>query len=165
MKRRRIPFVSQYYSWNGIVSHPRDLWDALRRDISEFYLHGMYGWAPRDLWSLDNYLAKIISETLYAMSENTNGVPSEIVDMAKEEYITKSMEDFKYRGTKVVSPDDIPHEIFMERASQIWEAKLRSMAAIFKALDERFEYRNTFSQEEIDEGLHEFAHWYHDLWT
>jgi len=45
------------------------------RDIATFYRRGRYGWAPRDTWSLDYYLAQVLAGTLTHLSEHGHGSP------------------------------------------------------------------------------------------
>lgn len=46
------------------------------RDLYWFYHRGRYGWAPRDIWSLDAYVDKVMGETLWALAENAHGAPA-----------------------------------------------------------------------------------------
>jgi hypothetical protein len=45
------------------------------RDIYYFYHRGRYGWCPRDTWSFDAYLDKVIGEGLYHLAKHSHGAP------------------------------------------------------------------------------------------
>lgn len=45
-------------------------------DIYTFYHRGRYGWAPRDVWSLDHYLNRVLGCTLAHLADTTCGTPS-----------------------------------------------------------------------------------------
>ena len=50
------------------------------RDIYTFYHRGRYGWAPRDTWSLDAYLNRVLAGSLTHLAEHTHGCPQEYFD-------------------------------------------------------------------------------------
>lgn len=50
------------------------------RDIYTFYHRGRYGWAPRDTWSLDIYLNRVLAGSLAHLAEHTHGCPQEYFD-------------------------------------------------------------------------------------
>jgi len=50
------------------------------QDIYTFYHRGRYGWAPRDTWSLDIYLNRVLAGSLTHLAEHTYGCPSEYFD-------------------------------------------------------------------------------------
>jgi len=61
------------YWWKDVLSYPfYDFW----RDCRTFYLRGRYGWAPRDTWNLENYLARTFAGTLNHLADHTHGVPA-----------------------------------------------------------------------------------------
>lgn len=66
-----------------------DMWSELRvtrsspgwcQDIYTFYHRGRYGWAPRDTWSLDIYLNRVLAGSLTDLAEHTHGCPSRYFD-------------------------------------------------------------------------------------
>lgn len=50
------------------------------RDIYTFYHRGRYGWAPRDTWSLDIYLNRVLAGSLTHLAEHTQGCPRDYFD-------------------------------------------------------------------------------------
>lgn len=50
------------------------------RDLYTFYHRGRYGWAPRDTWSLDIYLNRVLAGSLTHLAEHTHGCPQEYFD-------------------------------------------------------------------------------------
>lgn len=45
-------------------------------DIYTFYHRGRYGWAPRDVWSLDHYLNRVLGHSLQHLGKTTSGAPT-----------------------------------------------------------------------------------------
>jgi len=48
------------------------------RKIKKFIQRGQRGWSDEDTWSLDEYLAKVISETTKHLAKNTCSFPTEL---------------------------------------------------------------------------------------
>lgn len=46
------------------------------RDLYTFYHRGRYGWAPRDVWDMNNYLNGVIGHMLRHLAENSMSAPS-----------------------------------------------------------------------------------------
>ena len=44
--------------------------------IRTFIHRGRHGWAPRDTWSLDIYLARVMSESIAHLAEHDHGYPA-----------------------------------------------------------------------------------------
>lgn len=49
---------------------------GLWTDLYTFYHRGRYGWAPRDVWNLDQYLERVLSQTLQHLADTTNAAPA-----------------------------------------------------------------------------------------
>jgi hypothetical protein len=63
IKRERLAFNNPFhYRPKYYLKHPFEPLGELKRDIVAFWQRGLYGWAKRDTWSYDRYLAKVISE-------------------------------------------------------------------------------------------------------
>lgn len=45
------------------------------RDVRTLYRRARYGWAPRDVWSLDYYLNGVLAGALVRLAESTHGAP------------------------------------------------------------------------------------------
>ena len=45
-----------------------------------FFHRGWYGWAANDVWSFDNYLAKVIVAGVEHLKKNNIGYPSELLE-------------------------------------------------------------------------------------
>lgn len=45
-------------------------------DIVTFCHRGRYGWAPRDTWSLDYYMNRVLSGALVHLADTANGAPA-----------------------------------------------------------------------------------------
>jgi hypothetical protein len=48
------------FSYSRRLDRARDLWD----DIRTLYRRARHGWAPRDVWSLDHYLNRVLAGSL-----------------------------------------------------------------------------------------------------
>ena len=44
-------------------------------DIYTCWHRGRYGWAPRDTWSLDDYLDRVIGQSLLRLAQDSHGSP------------------------------------------------------------------------------------------
>lgn len=59
-------------------------WRDLRRavttgwlyDVRAYWHRARYGWAPRDTWSLDHYVAGVLGGALYHLADKSNGAPA-----------------------------------------------------------------------------------------
>lgn len=129
----------------------KELWDyplrGIWRDISAFIHRGIYGWAPRDVWSLDWHLARVYAGALHHLSENNCGCP----------------------GTWELRPDG-------EYNFSSWNEQLREWAATFYhyANDNYHELYGTndkaWSEDEdarsaaLHQALREIEPWFGALW-
>lgn len=59
--------------YKSIVSFPRNRYYAFRA----FYQRGTRGWSDQDVWSLDDYLAKVMGESIAHLAESSHGWPGE----------------------------------------------------------------------------------------
>jgi hypothetical protein len=104
----------RFCSFGGYPRFGRAWWrDLLRwltrgwmQDIATFWHRARYGWAPRDVWGLDHYLACVMGGTLRHLSDTTQGAPIG--------YPTKP----DYRGLVAYDPDAEPN-------FDLWKADLR----------------------------------------
>ena len=69
---------SGWLVYRELPNTPRVTWGlpGWARDLYAFYHRGRYGWAPRDTWSLDHYLNRVMGCTLKHLAEHTHGTPS-----------------------------------------------------------------------------------------
>lgn len=58
----------------------------LVREIKWFVHRGRHGWAPRDTWSLDDYLARVISESVKHLRDTSHGHPGDICDCVDDHH-------------------------------------------------------------------------------
>lgn len=49
-------------------------------DLYTFWHRGRYGWAPRDTWSLDYYMNKVLAGALERLAQDSHGVPAGFPD-------------------------------------------------------------------------------------
>lgn len=86
------------------------------RKAKWFYQRGKRGWADCDVWSFDDYLARVIADGLEHLAKTTHGYPANF--------------SFKNRldgMTRLVSVDEKDHQL------EKWCSKLLSMAGAFRA--------------------------------
>lgn len=55
-------------------------WKALYRDVRDMWYRANYGYAPRDLWSLDHYLASWMPHALEEFRSRACGHPSSLTE-------------------------------------------------------------------------------------
>lgn len=56
--------IAEWFVWRGWFYDCRTYWRRAR-----------YGWAPRDVWSLDHYLNGVLGGSLRHLAETNHGVP------------------------------------------------------------------------------------------
>lgn len=52
----------------------------LNRQIKNFIQRGKKGWCPEDTWNLDNYLSRVIAESVDYLNKNKHGYPHRLTD-------------------------------------------------------------------------------------
>jgi hypothetical protein len=62
-------------------------------DIRTYWLRARYGWAPKDVWSLDTYLETVLAGALYRLSEKTYGTPYGYPNLNPPAFVTSTEED------------------------------------------------------------------------
>ena len=71
--RDTYPYRPFTWGWcRGVLSYPVSVY----RDLYTVYHRARYGWAPRDVWNLDIYLDRVLSDTLTHLADTTHGTPS-----------------------------------------------------------------------------------------
>lgn len=80
MSKTPIPFryrsMYRWFSTYWWTEFWHDVTSGFWRDCYTLYHRARYGWAPRDVWNLDNYLDKVLAETLRHLADTTHGTPS-----------------------------------------------------------------------------------------
>jgi hypothetical protein len=66
---RELPEYAQWWHWLD-VGVPGWL-----RDVRTYWHRARYGWAPKDTWSLDDYLNGVLAGSLAHLAEHTHGTP------------------------------------------------------------------------------------------
>lgn len=122
-----------WHWWKDIAEYVFGGW---YQDIKTYWHRARYGWAPRDVWSLDNYLAGVLAGSLEHLAKTTHGAP------------------FGY-------PNMTPHVVESDTDHEKWEADLRRWAKAFHdyAEDEDFWY-----SKEVRDALLEIAPWFGSMW-
>lgn len=122
-------------------------------DVKTYWHRARYGWAPRDTWNLDHYLARVMAGSLRHLAETTHGAPG---------------------GYPHVNPADAPNYPDTDFAK--WDADLRRWADVFEAYatDDYFEIHGRDYQawqademrrlKAVQDALVEMAPWWGALW-
>jgi hypothetical protein len=100
------------------------------RHLSEFVIRGRHGWAPSDTWSLDHYLARVISESVLYLRDHTHGYPAGLSPDQWHDILTA------ISGPLSVDPD----RLLDEEPSEWHERMTREIDAQRKALQLLAEY-------------------------
>ena len=160
--RRPRPWWKRY--WSKAKRKCRELKRA-PRNIRWFFHRAREGWAPKDWWSLDYYLSKVISESLKDYRENHYSYPltrddgrnqqrweAELDHMIKAFEMARKVAD----GTWTYIPSDD------------WDQELYES---MKETDEEYESDNyhphTMTRKEarfMEEGMRKFMERYFHLW-
>ena len=72
---RVFAYRPSYYlfrPWEAV----QEVWDFTIGGALAFYRRGRHGWAHRDTWNADIYLARVISEMLRHLAETSHGYPT-----------------------------------------------------------------------------------------
>lgn len=122
-------------------------------DIQNYWLRARYGWAPRDTWSLDDYISGVLGGALEHLAANTHGTPPCYPRISHAD----------------CTPDCEP-----DHAQ--WEADLRRWAAAFRAYSTHDYYEKhgkdykSWHEDEIarykavQQALREIEPWFGALW-
>ncbi len=84
IKRKLITpgFYSWRYAWWKNIP-------LLGQWLKAIIIRGLYGWSYQDIWSFDNYLAKVMSEGLSNLDEISHGYPDGITPDEWHNKLTK----------------------------------------------------------------------------
>ena len=61
--------------------------------IKNFIYRGIHGWCPEDTWSLDEYLARVISEATGYLAKTVHGFPPELTFKRWKEILKQISKD------------------------------------------------------------------------
>ena len=73
---KSIVSIHNGYNLKYNLIHPHKIFIHLYQEIKSFIHRGIYGYAKKDVWSLDFYLATIISNAIKHLKDNHYGHPS-----------------------------------------------------------------------------------------
>ena len=125
-------------------------------DLATFYHRGRYGWAPRDTWSFDDYLARVMAGGLGQLAKTTHGTPC----------------GYPHYGHEL--PTDF--DPFAEPDHEQWSADLQRWSTVCKEYAERWDLpydppdytvRRAEEERRIDAmraTLVELTPWFGSLW-
>lgn len=122
------------------------------KDVYTIYHRARYGWAPRDVWNLDDYLNRVFAQTLPHLADTTHGAPGGY--------------PFTTIGKAPVDDTGAPVTNFEQ-----WSADLRRWGAAFtpepdiQSADwEQWEKDRKRRVRLRTQALHELAIWWEALW-
>ncbi len=109
-------------------------------DIHNYWHRARYGWAPKDTWSLDNYLNGVLAGALTHLADHSHGTPAGYPSVAatlETETDHAQWESDLRRWAKVFSedPDDVEIYDKPDYTAQ-WAEETRRRDAIHQALRE-----------------------------
>lgn len=134
----RIAFRNflQHRKWH-YVEDPRDFLRELKQELISFYQRGMFGYARRDMYSLDSYLARVIRNSVQEFEKRTGYGDARLMQTAWKE-LTKE-------GITGIGPEpeflgDV-HEIVRDRARKIHHDRLSTIIEGFTSyLDTQYNW-------------------------
>lgn len=159
-----VDFTSTMHLWeykNSTRSHINFGIPGWCRDVHTYWHRARYGWAPQDVWNLDHYLNRVMSDTLEHLANTTHGAPYGYP---------------KSRGAAIKSTE--PER---ETDHEQWERDLKEWAAAFRGMheweehEEMEEWNKNLSaaqliKEEqkrmrrVEKALKQLAPWWSGLW-
>jgi hypothetical protein len=92
--------------------------------LGEFIHRGRHGWAPRDTWGLDGYLARVIGESVNHLADHTHGWPGDgsrwplFEDWQKE--LHKNANDLLAYADGLYDVDPLDPEPALNRLASFW---------------------------------------------
>jgi hypothetical protein len=132
--------------WWRFRSYSRIGWPGFCHDIYTYWHRARYGWAPRDVWNLNDHLNRVIAGSLTHLANNTHGVPGayarpdEDTDSAYERWVA----DLNrwalafYEASEPVAiydkPNYVKHRAEEDRRRNNLQAALAEMAPWWEAL-------------------------------
>jgi hypothetical protein len=153
------------FSYSRRLDRLRALWD----DARTLYLRARYGWAPRDVWSLDHYLNRVLAGALERLANTTHGTPVGYPYQVPHIRDGESMRPYR--------DHDDPNDVITDHA--VWQADLRRWAIVFReAADDSdiFQDGSPFATSEsqlvemqrrsdaVRQALAEITPWWEALW-
>lgn len=78
---------------------------AYARRAKAFWQRGRRGWADADVWSLDTYLAPLISGAVTCLRDNLHSYPPDMTFEEWERTLTEIVEGFEEAGKKLGSDE------------------------------------------------------------
>lgn len=109
-----------------------------------FYHRGRYGWAPRDVWNLNDYLNDVLGQTLVHMSETAVSYPMSVEPNEWTAKLKKwgeaflALSEWEENGDVAEFEKGTPPEVRIEMDEQKWKA--------------------------VEQALVELAPWWGNLW-
>jgi len=135
-----------YRTWNKIIYIPKD--------IQHFIQRGKRGWADCDVWSLDDYLARVISQSVRSLEKIHHGYPAGPF------------------GHALFSEDTVADKAWSDTLNQIvegFELMLDLEDYSFKLMDKKVPVTEVLKMEtkrraEAKEKMQLFIKYFEDLW-
>lgn len=144
-RRPRKPFIWRLARTLKLTLHkhfnPRDYY----RDIKCFWQRGCRGYADRDIWSLDGYIALVLSRSLIALRDTKHGIPSILEDLNGKllfDLVPQAEGD---------APVPSGVATTMKEAERIWNEKLTDIAKAFQDYYEIYDLIMQYPEERWDE--------------
>lgn len=120
-------YTLTYWTVRRGICHVRMFPENAYYNVKYFIQRGSRGWADRDTWSLDSYLANVLSYSLCYLKEHKHGTPMSVFP-TEPEYIDETG-----------NPTDEAYEIATAR----WDEVMNKMIAGFEA------------HQRLDDGVYE----------
>lgn len=141
------------YKIKGFFAH--DITYKIRR----FWQRGVRGWANSDCWSLDYSLAKVITDTVKYLRDNSHGYPTGLTPAKWRAILDKIIYTFEI--SQKISEDNL-YLIEDNKERQKWQKTLKNIKRKHGPNGSR-----CMSIREIkkyNEGWENFREFYHNLW-
>ena len=153
------------FSYSRRLDRARDLWD----DIRTLYRRARHGWAPRDVWSLDHYLNRVLAGSLEHLAETTHGAPVGYPYLVPHIRDGESMRPYRHTD----DPNDVvtDHERWVIDLRR-WAVSFRQAADDSDIFEDGARFVSTESQlaemqrrsDALRQALVEMTPWWEALW-
>jgi hypothetical protein len=121
------------YNLKYNLIHPHEIFGHIYREIKSFIHRGLYGYANNDVWSLDYYLAKVISNSVRHLKEHLHGYPSGLTEDEWDEILEKiiigfeaniKLDDVEYNSAEhkeKLKAFNIGMKLFVKYFNNLWD--------------------------------------------
>lgn len=154
-----LSFVFRYRLWSIIWWS--ELLEFIRRgwleDLKTLWYRARYGWAPRDVWNLDHYLASVLAGSLKHLIYSGHSAPMGYPIKGPVSYHAPT--DFGKWSTDLLKWSDAFRE-YVECDDVVWKPPFWTENGDYSKMEAEEKRRS----ENLHTALREMEPWFESLW-